>query len=119
MKTFSVDSRKFFNVFFRTTNHQQSNIQFSQMKLNKVVLDSPDPKCFCESLKLKWVKKIINEDASCIWKILIENQLEFVGGNLIWQCSFNDKDYLLLKIKSRFLLDVLVAWSHFRFQIWR
>ena len=76
----------------------------------------PDPKCFCESLKLKWVKKIINEDASCIWKILIENQLEFVGGNLIWQCSFNDKDYLLLKIKSRFLLDVLVAWSHFRFQ---
>ena len=28
----------------------------------------PDPKCFCESLKLKWVKKILNEDASCIWK---------------------------------------------------
>ena len=79
-------------------------------------LRRPDPKCFCESLKLKWVKNILNEDASCIWKILIENQLEFVGGNLIWQCSFNDKDHLLSKIKSRFLLDVLMAWSHFRFQ---
>ena len=39
------------------------------MKLNKAVL--------------KCVKNILNEDASCIWKILIENQLEFVGGNLI------------------------------------
>ena len=36
--------KKIFNVFFGTTNDQISNIQFSQMKLNKVVLDSQTKK---------------------------------------------------------------------------
>ena len=90
MKTFSGDSRKLFNVFFGIPNQKFAN------ETRQDGHRLPDPKSFCESLKkLKWVKKILNEDASFIWKILIEKQLESVGGNLIWQCSFNDKDHLL------------------------
>ena len=45
-----------------------------------------------------------------------KKQLEFVGGNLIWHCRFNDKDHFSIKVKIQFLLDVLVTGSRFRFQ---
>ena len=75
-----------------------------------------DPISFCESLEISWVKRIFEKGTSCIWNSLAQKQFESVGGNLIWQCNFNDKDNLLKKITSSFLSDLLVAWAHFKTQ---
>ena len=75
-----------------------------------------DPKSFCQSLKISWVKRILGKDTSFFWKVLSEKNLRSVGGNLIWSCNFDNKDSLLSNIKNNFLVDVLVAWSDFRFQ---
>ena len=65
---------------------------------------------------IAWVKRILEKETSSFWKILIEKNLRSVGGNLIWSCNFDNQDSLLSNIKNNFLVDVLVAWSDFRFQ---
>ena len=61
------------------------------------------------------VQRILEKETSSFRKVLIEKNLRFVVGNLIWSCNF-DKDSLLSNIKNNFLVSVLVSWSDFRFQ---
>ena len=71
---------------------------------------------FVNQLKISWVKIVFEKESSSIWNSLVQKQLQSVGGNLISQCNFNDKDYLLKTITSSFSSDLLVALAHFKIQ---
>ena len=73
-------------------------------------------KAFVNLLKFHGSRGSLKKKTSSFWKVLIEKNPRSLGGNLIWSCNFSNKDSLLSNIKNNFLVDVLVAWSDFRFQ---
>ena len=67
---------------------------------------------FINSIKAGWVKRIVNKENNGDWKHIYLKQLEKIGGELIFECNINIKDLNnTLKIKSKFLCDVIQSWS--------
>ena len=69
-----------------------------------------DPSCFCMALK---INRILEKEPRA-WKLLIENQIKPLGGNLIWQCICNYLYIVSKGISNKFLKDLLLAWFCFR-----
>ena len=47
-------------------------------------LNAPHIMSFCRSLKLTWIKKLINDNDFSSWKMLILDRINKIGGNLIF-----------------------------------
>ena len=82
-ENFFCGLKEIFQCFIWNNEPQKIKYSILANETEQGGLRLPDPKCFCESLKLRWVKKILIEDASFISKKLIEKQLEFVGAEAI------------------------------------
>ena len=70
---------------------------------------------FIQSLKCSWVKRIKLQPYSK-WVQLYEAMLNKYGKHFIFKGNLINKDTETLEIKSRFLKDVLVAWSNANFK---
>jgi len=76
-------------------------------------LKVPHIPSFIKSLKLIWIKKLINPLDFSPWKILIIDKLDKIGGHNIWNSSSNQLLWLAEnKITNSFWKDVLLAWSY-------
>ena len=69
---------------------------------------------FIQSLKCSSVKRLKLQPYSK-WVKLYETMLNKYGKQLICKCNLNAKDTDKLEIKSRFLKDILLAWSNVNF----
>jgi len=70
---------------------------------------------FIQSLKCSWVKRLKFQPYSKGVQ-LYETMLNKYGKQLIIKCNQNAKDTEQLEIKSRFLKDILLAWSNVNFK---
>jgi len=70
---------------------------------------------FIQSLKCSWVKRIKLQPYSK-WVQRFEAMHNKYGKQFIFKGNLNHKDTEHLDIKSRFLKDVLVAWSYVNFK---
>ena len=68
-----------------------------------------DIECFLDSLKISWIKRIIDSNAN--WSSQYKNELEKYGGLLLFKCNITEQDCKFLDIKSKFLKDILISWS--------
>ena len=95
------------NTFFlslKKWNNKPAKVEFSVLinELEDGGFKLFDPISFCESLKISWVERTFEKGTSCIWNSLVQKNFSLLGGNLIWQCNFNDKDNLLKKSRATF-----------------
>ena len=68
----------------------------------------PDMSLMCKSLKILWVKRLLNEE-DLQWKIISVHYLEKVGGKLIFLCNYEMKKIDLdLPLVYK---DMLTTWS--------
>ena len=68
----------------------------------------PDMSLMCNSFKILWVKRLLNEEDS-LWKIIPAHYLEKVGCKLILLCTYEMKK-LDLDLPPVYK-DLLIAWS--------
>ena len=52
-----------------------------------------DLNLFIKSIKAGWVKRIINDKNKGDWKFIYLRQLEKVGGQFVFECNINEKDF--------------------------
>ena len=70
---------------------------------------------FIKSLKCSWVKRIkLQTDSK--WVQLYETMLNKYGKQFLFKSNLNSQDMERLEIKSRFLKDILGAWSYANFK---
>ena len=53
-------------------------------------LKMPDMSLMCKSLKILWIKRLLNEE-DLQWKIISVHYLEKAGGKLIFLCNYEMK----------------------------
>ena len=70
---------------------------------------------FIQSIKCSWVKRIKLQPYSK-WVQLYETMLNKYGKQFLFKSNLNSQDMEKLEIKSRFLKDILVAWSYANFK---
>ena len=63
------------------------------------------------SLKISWVKRILQTESNSLLKHLYENVFKQFGGNILFECNFNEADNSKHFNKKHFLRDLLLAWS--------
>ena len=68
---------------------------------------------FIWSLKISWVKRILQTESNSLLKHLYENIFKQFGGNILFECNFREADIIKHFIKKPFLRDLLLAWSKF------
>lgn len=72
-------------------------------------LKVPNLHAFCKSLKITWIKQVLNDFSFNDWKLLFYSNVEQFGGNYIWWS--NEKNPAFLKHLNPFWKDVFQAWS--------
>ena len=68
---------------------------------------------FIWSLKISWVKRILQTESNSLLKHLYENVFKQFGGNILFECNFREADIIKHFSKKPFLRDLLLAWSKF------
>ena len=68
---------------------------------------------FIWSLKISWVKRILQTESNSLLKHLYENVFKQFGGNILFECNFREADIIKQFKKKTFLRDLLLAWSKF------
>ena len=70
---------------------------------------------YINSLKAKWIKRILDEENKDLWKEIYVKELKKVGSLLIFKCNIKHTDIVKLKIKSKFLLEIVESWAKINF----
>ena len=63
------------------------------------------------SLKISWVKRILQTESNSLLKHLYENVFKQFGGNILFESNFREADIIKHFNKKTFLRDLLLAWS--------
>ena len=71
-------------------------------------LKMPDMTIMCKSLKILWIKRLLDEENSQ-WKIIPLHYLEKVGGKFVFHCNY-DIQTLNVKLPPVYK-EILIAWS--------
>ena len=69
-----------------------------------------DMDCMIKSLRLAWLKRLLN-GSNATWKRYLIYQLEPLGGLFFLNCNYDVDDYT---ISSQFYYELLLWWSEFR-----
>ena len=70
----------------------------------------PHVRTFSHSLKMSWIKKLLNPETFAPWKTLVLNNMEGLGGNNIWYLRKEGLEKISNKINS-FWKCVVNSWS--------
>ena len=70
-----------------------------------------DTEKFIWSLKASWIKRFLQSENKSLLKTLYENDFREFGGNILFECNFNEFDVLKHFKNKPFLKDILMAWS--------
>ena len=62
------------------------------------------------SLKISWVKRIVQTESNSLLKHLYKNVFKQFGGNILFECDFREAD--IIKHFNKTTLDLLLAWSN-------
>lgn len=68
---------------------------------------------FCNSLKCKWVKQLL-DDSFKPWKVLFTYELKKYGSSFLFKCNFAKNDVC---ISNLFIRQVCDAWADYNFHI--
>ena len=71
---------------------------------------------YINSLKTKWIKRILDKENTGQWKELYIKDLEKIGGESIFKANLKHTDVKQLDIKSKFLSEIIEAWAKINFQ---
>ena len=83
---------------------------YSEGGLKMIEIDS-----YINSLKAKWIKRILDEENKGLWKEIYIKELKKVGNILIFKSNIKHTDVLKLKIKSKFLSEIVESWTKINF----
>ena len=71
---------------------------------------------YINSLKAKWIKRILDNQNNGQWKDLYIYELNKLGGESIFKANIKHTDVKQLNIKSKFLTDIIEAWAKFNYK---
>lgn len=66
---------------------------------------------FIQSLKISWIKRILNQNSSSAIQKIYLNKLNNYGNKLYFECDFHEIDIHKSFEKKSFFTDILIAWS--------
>ena len=69
------------------------------------------------SLKASWIKRFLLSENKSLLKNLYEYDFKIFGGNVLFECNFNDADVIKYFKNKPFLKDILLAWFLAKCQI--
>ena len=71
---------------------------------------------YINSLKTKWIKRILDKENTGQWKELYIENLNKIGGEAIFKANLKHTDVKQLNIKSKFLSEIIEAWAKINYQ---
>ena len=71
---------------------------------------------FIWSLKASWIKRFLQPENKSLLKTLYKYDFKKFGGNILFECYFNDIDVIKHFKNKPFLKDILIAWSNLNFK---
>ena len=71
---------------------------------------------YINSLKIKWIKRILDKENKGSWKEIYNKELEKVGGELIFKSNIKENYVNQLKFKSKFLTEIINAWAKLNYK---
>ena len=71
-----------------------------------------DLETFMKSLKICWIKRMIESDDDGLIKTLYLDKLKQFGGNLLFECNYSENEIDKFT-QNAFLKDILAAWCHY------
>ena len=80
------------------------------MDYEKGVPKMIDLENFLKSLKICWIKRMIESEDNGILKIIYLSKPKHFGGNLLFACYFSENDIHRFRLNN-FLKDILAAWN--------
>ena len=70
-----------------------------------------DIRKFIQSLKITWIKRLLDPNNNSLLKKMYLNRLNNFGMDLYFECDFHEKDIQVNFKDNAFLTDSLIAWS--------
>ena len=71
---------------------------------------------YINSLKAKWIKRLLDKQNTGQWKDLYIYELKKIGGEAFFKANIKHTDVKKLNIKSKFLSDIIEAWAKFNYK---
>ena len=78
---------------------------------NKGGLKTIDIEKFTWSLKISWIKRLLQTESNNLLKSIYEEDFKRFGGFILFECNFSKVDIKTHFSKKPFLKDVLLAWN--------
>ncbi|MCW4346095.1 MAG: reverse transcriptase domain-containing protein, partial [Candidatus Thiodiazotropha endolucinida] len=69
-----------------------------------------DLRTFIMSLKISWLKRMLDNDKNKLYKHIYMSELKPYGGKLFFESNYSEKDIENIKTKNNFFTDVLTTW---------
>ena len=66
---------------------------------------------FIWSLKINWIKRLLQTESNNILKNIYEEDFKRFGGFILFECNFSKVDIDTYLFKKPFLKDILLAWN--------
>jgi len=96
-----------FNFIWKNTEKIKRTVLYNDYENGG--LKVPNIEVFCDSLKICWIKQLLNDMNLTEWKLLLYTSIEKYGGNYIWMATENNPPFK--KILNPFWTDVYDAWK--------
>ena len=71
---------------------------------------------YINSLKTKWIQRILDKENTGQWKELYIESLNKIGGEAIFKANLKHTDVKQLNLKSNFLSEIFEAWAKIYYQ---
>ena len=71
---------------------------------------------YINSLKAKWIKRLLDKHNTGQWKDLYIYELKKIGGEAFFKANIKHTDVKKFNIKSKFLSDIIEAWAKFNYK---
>jgi hypothetical protein len=70
----------------------------------------------CDSLKIAWVKRLLDDTNTGYWKHLMYQKLPNIDINILFKCNLFHKHVKNLHIDNNFVKEMLEAWCKYNFK---
>ena len=109
-KEFLSDIQKAFFRFIWDKGRDKIKRNIMYLPHDKGGLSVPNIELFSKTIKLVWIKKLMDINDTSPWKMLILNKLNKYGGNYVWYCSVHKLQELTSALNP-FWRSVFESWS--------
>ena len=109
-KNFITDIQKTFFRFIWDRGKDKIKRNIMYLPKDKGGLGVPNLEIFSRTIKIIWLKKLLDDNDTSPWKMLILSKLNQYGGNYVWHCEIKQITQLIHTLNP-FWQSIFTSWE--------